>query len=141
MKTEKIVLSFIAVVVGLMVAGIAFYAYQTTKTIPNQNNKTVTIHPATPTPKPSVYLFIDTPTDLSVTDSKTLKVSGKTAPDATLIISTGTSDVVITPQSTGSFSSTITIQDGENQLLLTAIAPNGEETKKTLTVTYSTENF
>jgi len=48
---------------------------------------------------------------------------------------------VITPSQEGDFSTTAIITSGENQITITAIAPNGEEVKKTVTVTYSTEEF
>ncbi|MDP2649334.1 MAG: hypothetical protein Q8P10_00665 [bacterium] len=141
MKTEKLVISFIAIVVGIIVAGGAFYLYQTTKTIPSSKTKTVTLATPIPAQTSSIFLSIDNPKDESVVDSKTLIVSGKTEKDATLVVLTDSVDQVITPAANGNFSTTVTLNDGENHIEITAIAPDGNETKVDRTVTFSTEQF
>lgn len=141
MKAEKIVLSFVAIIVGLLVAGVVFFIYQSTKAIPKSQIPTITTIAPTPTPNPSVFLTVDQPSDGSVVTSKTLVISGKTNPDATIVLTTSTDDQVINPTTMGGYSMTTALTDGENILTVTAIAANGEETKKTITVTYSTEEF
>lgn len=141
MKTEKIVISFIAVFVGIVVAGIAFYIYQSTKIVSPTKTKTVSITPPSPTPKATIYLSLAKPAEGEVFDKKVITVSGKTVPGSLVIISTDISDQVISPSSTGDFSATATIDDGGNSLRVSAIAPNGEHASQTRTVTYSTENF
>lgn len=140
MKIEKLLLAFFAVLGGLIVAGVAFYVYQSTKAIPPSQIKTVHITTPTPTSAP-VLLRIDSPQDLSVTNNKTVTLSGVTNPQAVLTISTATSDQVITPASTGAFTTTVTINNDENQIHILAVDPKGAETEKTLTITYSTESF
>lgn len=140
MKFEKLLLSFFAVLGGLIVAGVAFYIYQSTKTIPPSDIKTVRITPPTPTSVP-VLLSLDNPQDESVTDNKIVTVSGKTNPSATIVISTDSVDQVVTPSATGSFTTTITIDSDENLIHILAINANGQEAEKTITVTYSTEDF
>ena len=140
MKTEKILLSFVAVIVGLIVAGIGFYIYQGTKAIPS--NKVDTVKVTSPTPSvPAVLLTIDTPQDESTTNNKTLTVAGKTAPDATVVVSTDTGDQVIKPSSQGNYSTTVTIGDDENQIHVTAIDKSGNQTERVITVTFTTESF
>lgn len=144
MKTERIVLSFIAVLIGVIVAGIGFYFYQSTKTISPQKLKSITLSPQsspTPTPLPPIYLTLDAPTDEGVVDTQTITVAGKTVPNAIVLISTKSTDDVITPSATGAFTTTETIDTGVNTIEITAIAPDGEESKTTRTVTYSTETF
>lgn len=141
MKTEKIVISFIAVFVGIVVAGIAFYIYQSTKVISPNKTKTVSITPPTPTPKATIYLTLSSPQDGEVFDKKVITVSGKTVPGSLVVISTDIGDQVISPSSVGDFSTTVTIGDGGNTLSITAIAPNGEQATQTRTVTFSTESF
>ncbi len=140
MRFEKLLLSFFAILGGLLVAGVAFYFYQSAKTIPATQIKTVHITTPTPTSAP-VMLTIDAPQDLSVTNNKTITITGHTDPQATIIVSTDIADQVVTPASTGAFSITVTIGNNENYLHVVAIAPNGQEVTKTLTITYSTESF
>ena len=141
MKTEKIVISFIAIFIGIVVAGIAFYLYQSTKVVPPSQTKTVSITPPSPTPKATIYLTLASPEEGEVFDKKVITVSGKTVPDSLVILSTDVSDQVVSPSSVGDFSSTVTIGENGNALTVTAIAPNGEQITQTRTVTFSTETF
>lgn len=145
MKTERIVLSFIAVVVGILCAALIFYLYQSTKTIPDSQTKPITLRttdqPTLPPTKSSIYLVVDHPKDEEVTDKKTVTVSGKTLPNAVVIITTSIFDEVVTPALNGDFTTTVSIEDDTNQIVITAIAQNGEETKVIKTITYSTESF
>ena len=141
MKTEKIVISFIAIFVGIIVAGIAFYIYQSTKVIPPSQTKTVSITPPTPTPKATIYLSLSEPQNGQVFDKKVITVAGKTVPGSLVVLSTDVSDQVVSPSSVGDFSSTVTIGDDGNILSVTAIAPNGEQITQTRTITFSTESF
>lgn len=140
MKFEKLILSFFAILGGLIVAGVGFFIYQSTKTIPPSQVKTISITQPTPTSTP-VLLALESPADESVTDNKIVTVSGKTDPNATIIISTDSNDQVITPASTGDFTTTITIDSDENVIHVLAINKDGEETEKVITVTYSTQDF
>lgn len=141
MRAEKVILSFLAVLVGLAVAGVGFYIYQTTRTVSPSTIKTITVGKATPTPASSVFLSVETPSDESVVTSKVITISGKTDPAATLMVSTDATDSVVTPSATGAFSLTVTLTGSENVITITAIDPKGNETQKKLTVAYETENF
>lgn len=141
MKTEKIILSFIATLFGLLVAGVAFYLFQTTKTVPNTNTKAASIISPAPTPLPSVSLVLDQPKDEEVVNNKTLIVSGKTQGNAIIIIILDSLEDVVTPAANGSFSTTVNLSDGQNVLEVISIAPNGESMRVKKTVTYSEEEF
>lgn len=141
MKTEKLILSFIATLLGLLVAGIAFYLFQTTKTIPATSTKTISFASPTPKSSPSVSLILDRPKDEEVIDTKVLVVSGKTSSDAVVIVITDSSEDVITPSASGDFSTTVNLDEGQNILEIISIAPNGESVTSKKTVTYSREEF
>ena len=142
MKTEKVVISFIAVVIGILVSAVAFYFYQTTKIVPISPTKTVTLSPTnTPEQKNKIFITLDSPVDEEVIQIRTVTISGKTIPDAVIIISTAVNDQVVTPAQNGSFSTTAVLDNGENVIEITAIDKNGQEAKITRTVTVSTESF
>lgn len=142
MKKEKIILSFVAAFIGLLVASVAFYLYQGASGSKIDKIKTVATDSA-PTNKPqsSTSLTVTSPQDESVVSNKTITISGKTLPDATIVILTGSDEQVVTPASNGDFSVTATISDGENLIEVTAIEPNGQQSIVTKTITYSTETF
>lgn len=141
MKTEKLVLSFIATLFGLLVAGLAFYFFQATKTVTPNNTKTVSFTKPTPTSIPSVFLTVDRPKDEEVVSSKILVVSGRATSNAVVIVITETSEDVVPPAQNGNFSTTVNLGEGQNALEIISIAPNGESTRIKKTVTYSQEEF
>ena len=141
MKKEKLILLFIATLLGLVVAGVLFYLYQTTKIVSTPSTKTITLASPTPTVTPSISLTLDRPKDEEVVSEKVLIVSGKTQSNATIVILTDSSEDVITPSADGKFSTTVNLEDGENILEVTAIAPNGESIVIKKTITYSLEEF
>lgn len=142
MKSERIILSLIAVFIGLLVAGGGFYIYQMTKQIPRDKADTITIKShATPTPSSTGYLTIDTPKDESLTDRKTITISGKTIIGSTIIVSTEAGDQVVKPTTTGTFNVTETIDTGTSIISIKAIFPDGNEQTIQRTVSYTTEDF
>lgn len=140
MRIEKIILAIAGIFAGLFVAGIAFYIYQTTKTISPTSIKTITLEKPTPAAN-SVPLAISQPADESVTTSRTVQINGKSSPQATIVVSTDTTDAVVSPSSDGNFSLTQTLSVGENRVIITAIMPDGTENQQILTVNVTSEDF
>ena len=145
MKAERVILSFIAILVGLFAAGVAFYLYQSTRALPAENTKPIAIAQptiaVTQTPDNSGFLTIETPKDEEVFNKKQITVSGKTVAGATVIVSTEDADQVAEPNTTGGFTVTIAIPDGTSILRVTTILPTGEEVVENRVVTFTTENF
>ena len=144
MRAERVILSFVAVVIGLIAAGAAFYFYQMTKELSPDQTKPLGVaskNSPSPTPDNANLLTVDSPKDEEVFDKKTITISGKTTPKSNIIVSSENNDQVVTPTETGEFTLTESIENGTNIIQITAIFPNGEEKKVTRTVTYSTENF
>lgn len=145
MKAERVILSFIAILVGLFAAGVAFYIYQSTRTLPAESAKPITIAKPTtaltPAAKQAGLLTLDAPKDEEVFTKKTINVIGKTTPGSTIIVSSEDADQVAEPTATGNFTLTITIPDGTSIVHVTSVLPSGEETSIDRVVTFSTENF
>ena len=140
MRIEKIILGIAGILAGLFVAGIAFYIYQTTKTISPSTIKTITLQKPTPDAA-NVPLAIDSPTDEAVVSSRVVTVSGKTDAKATIIVTTDDTDNVVSPSSDGAFSLNVTVGSGEDRIIVTAVMPDGSETQKVLTISVTTEDF
>ncbi|MBI5123378.1 hypothetical protein HZA75_05985 [Candidatus Roizmanbacteria bacterium] len=143
MKAERVILSFVAVIIGLIAAGGAFYLYQMTKVVPDKE-KVLSLVPkiaVSPTPDNANLLSVDSPKDEEVFDKKVITISGKTRGDATILVTSEDNDQVVKPAANGNFSITQNILNGTTILHITAIFPNGEENTITRTVTFSTENF
>lgn len=141
MKQERVILSFIMVLIGLLVAGAAFYFYQSTKVV-SPSKTTLTISPSpTPAPKSNIFVTLSAPSDESVVASKTLQITGKTTIGATILVITDSDQQIVQPSTQGDFSTTIALEDGENIIQIEAIASDGGETFVQRTVTYSTQDF
>ena len=141
MRKEQIILSLIAVTLGIIIAAGAFYFYQSSKKIKTNNIKSIVIEEATPTPTSNLFLTIDTPTDEIVTNEKTIKITGKTVPDAKIVILTATNQEAAVPTNDGDFSTDIVLNNGENIIEISAISSSGESVKVRRVVSYTTEEF
>jgi|SRR5581483_5454191 len=146
MKTEKVVISFVAALLGLIVAFVVFYFYQSSKIIPNPKSNLTSASNAnrinpTPTPDKTFYLTVESPSDESVVSNKTIEITGRANPNSTIVSITPTDQQVVSPTQTGTFSISTTIGDGANIVEVTAISPSGEEKSVSETITYSTEDF
>lgn len=142
MKKETVFLSIGALLVGLLVAGGAFYAYQLLNKPADNKPATITLN-ASPTPvsSNSDELMVDEPQDETVVTNKSVKISGKTLPGSTVIVTSENDEQVATPADNGNFSLTTTIGDDVNIIEVIAILPSGEEKKVVRTITYSKESF
>ena len=140
MKQERIILSFIMVLIGLLVAGTVFYFYQSGKKAPV---KTDTF--ASPTPasnkNTTFFLTLSKPSTEVVVNNKALTVSGKTSANATVLVITKSDQQVLNPDHSGNFSADLTLDNDQNLITIIAIMPNGESKQIQATVTYSTSNF
>lgn len=134
-------MSLTAALIGIVVAIVGFFVYQSARIVKPDEIKKIIINSPSPTPQSSIFLTVDKPMDEEVVDSRTLPISGKTIPDAKIIIVTQSAEEAAVPAKDGSFSTTITIDIGENIIEITSLAPNGEVAKVKRVITYSTENF
>lgn len=143
MNAEKVILSFVAVFVGLIAAGVAFYLYQTTKVVPTDQAKPSAQKVANaPVQSATGDVFtVDAPNDEQVFDKKLITIKGTAVKGATITVSTDDSDQVIQPADNGNYTLTQTIPDGTSVIEFTAIFPDGSQKKIDRTVTFSTENF
>lgn len=139
---EKIVIIFIALIVGLFITTIAFYLYQSTKSESAQNQNKETSFVLTPTPMPQgLLLNIEEPKDEAVTSKRTISVKGKTNPENTIVVSSNIQDVVGTPTSEGSFSLSVDIDAGTNKIIVRAIDSQGNQVTDERIITFSQEEF
>lgn len=144
MRTEKVVLSFVAILIGLLVAGVSFYFYQSTKGASNKVATPISLKMPTPqseAKKDAFELMITTPSDESLIAKKTIDISGKTTPNATIIITTPVDNDIASASATGTFTDNLTITDGENEIDVIAVNSNGTQVSKKITVTYSADSF
>lgn len=141
MKKEKIILSFFGLIIIVVIVVGGLFLYQSTQKINPTELKTISVDNPSPTPSSGLFLTIDSPKDEEVVDEKTLKISGKTVPDAKIVILTADNEEAAIPAKDGSFSTDINLSTGENIIEVSATSPTGEIVKVKRVVSYSTESF
>lgn len=83
---------------------------------------------------------ITAPQDGEITNAKTIKIEGQTAAAALVIVSTASSSAAISPTSDGTFSASLDLSEGSNEVAVTSLVA-GEEKTKNITVYYLTDGI
>lgn len=139
---ERIIIVFIAVLIGLLITTLGFFLYESSKNVPEEKPKTITKKPVkTEEGEEKINLAISEPKNESIVDRRTIQVKGKTDAQNLLVVSSNQEDVVATPTTDGKFSVSLTIDAGTNIIITRAINTHGEGKIDERTVTYSTEEF
>ena len=86
-------------------------------------------------------MTVERPRDEEVVDKRVITVTGKTIPEAKIVILTQTTEEAGVAASNGNFSMEITLDEDENIIEISAIAPNGEIAKVKKVVIFTTESF
>ena len=140
MTKEKLTLGAIALLLGIVSATVIFYFYQSAKQIKPSQIEKITL--ATPTPLVNqIPLVLTNPKDQSVVTNRSVTVSGKTEPDAKIVVLTLSREVGAVAASDGSFSTEITVDNGENIIEVIVVTPSGKTASAKRTVTFSTAEF
>lgn len=141
MKIKKLFTSIFILLIGLGFALGGFFLYQQSKVIKPSKIKKIVLESASPAPSSSIFISISQPNDEEVSSTRSLKISGKTIPNAKIVVLTPTTQEAGVAASDGSFTTDINLDLGENIIEISAVAPNGETAKIKRTVIYTTEDF
>lgn len=147
-KTLLLVLSFISV--GLLVAIIyvwysALSSTNKTGTKPGdfikpeqpQTQNVQESSPSSEVPAPSAgSLSVTSPKDQDVVSAKTVSVAGTTLAKGSVTVTGGRDDVIATVSADGSFSEEITLNEGQNDLVVTSFDDLGNQVTQTIRVVY-----
>lgn len=100
----------------------------------NNNNNTTTLPTETPVPAVTqITLDITAPENNSTVTKSSVVVTGKTAPKAEVFVN----DVETVANNAGNFSVTLTLDEGENPIVVVANDADGNMAEKELMVTYT----
>lgn len=141
MNKEKLLLIFGAAFVGIIVASVLFFVYQSTKKITDSDQKTLNIEDVSNDEDSSISLIIDEPKDEAVVDVRTIKVIGKTEPNSKILVVSQSSEEAGVASNNGNFSMDISLSNDENIIEIIAVTPEGEVIKTRRIVTFSTQDF
>jgi len=95
--------------------------------------------PQTPTAQTTIEqikLTVTSPADKATVTASALTISGETVPNADVIIN----ELELKANTAGKFSGKLTLVEGENPIVITAVDANGNYVEKEISVTYEPTN-
>lgn len=137
LSTEAFVISMVLIfVLGLVLIIIAnFILNKDFKKTDLSNYLPVTTEPL------SFDLMINNPDNNTIVNSKSVVVSGKTSPKASIIISSESGDTAFEANQKGEFSKVVSLVPGLNILIIQAFDPQGNTKSVQKTLYYSEEKI
>ncbi len=118
----------------MAVLGVLFVrGYQANHQIASQSTATT----PQPTDQATLQLDVSSPSADIATSSATLTVSGTTSQSAIVSVTGGASDIIMPAQSNGTFSFPVSLNQGLNQLQITAYTEEGDSALVKHNVVYS----
>ena len=141
MRKEVLIAIIIGFALGLVITFGVWTANRAIKeTAPQEEGpaEEVKVEEPTPTPIPQFSLTITTPKDNSISNEEGVEVSGKTTPQAIVVILYQEGEKILEADEKGEFSTEITLAGGANEIEISAHDQEGNETTQILTVVYST---
>ena len=139
MRKEVLIAIAIGFVLGLV---ITFGIWTANRALQKATVQGPTPTPAeeepTATPTPSFTLKVTSPKDNTISSQESIKITGETGPEATVVILYPEGEKILEADEEGKFSTEITLRGGENLATISAYSQEGNEVSQTLTIVYST---
>lgn len=143
MKKEIIV----AIIIGFFIGAAAAWSMTHLPKLLNG----IKIQTSTKPPSPAISqiqntsispdIKIDSPKDESVSDSKSIDVTGSIARGNTILIESLDNQITTQASDSGSFSSKVSLREGANTIYLTVYDQSGNSNTKSLNIYYTTEKL
>lgn len=86
----------------------------------------------------AIFLDIDFPEEGEIVDQDEIRVVGKTAPGAVVVLIYSEGETIATANDQGDFEATVLLVGGANEIGVTAYDQQGNQAETVLTVVYST---
>ena len=89
----------------------------------------------------SIDFSVDSPKDGSVSDNKSIDITGKAKAGQIVLIETENDQKAIDPDSSGNFTTKLNLNEGVNNIYLTIYDEGGNSNSKIISVYYTTEKL
>lgn len=113
------------IIIAIFICGGVFFAWKNYPSIKSKDLRSLLNTTVTELPT-NLTLSLNSPEDDSLVFEKSLLISGKTAPNAVILIS-GSSDFEFEASNSGDFSQNINLSPGLNRLSISAFDKNGTQ--------------
>lgn len=133
-----------AIIIGLILGLVILYGVQLANRSANQAAATVTAPPPaggpsiTPTPTIIAGLTVTSPSDHAIVNTGSVRITGKTTPDADVAIYSSEDDALVAADKDGNFVSDLKLTGGENLITLTTLKPDQTTETVQISIVYST---
>lgn len=148
MKIDKDVI--LAIVIGVLVGGVtAFFVFFLPKFLPKSPSQTENAETVreeeeeeeASSPVSSSFLTLENPQNEAIFSEDEITVSGKTTPKALVVIISPTDEETIEADDKGGFEAKIALEEGANEISVTAYNEDDQEETESITVYYSEEEI
>lgn len=134
--------ALIAIIIGFLFGLLITFGIYTANRSLKERAAPLASPPATsPTlasPSPAPTLVINSPENESLVDEEEIIVNGRTSPEAIIAIFTESNEHLLTASREGTFSASIRLIKGVNNIKVTAVDKTSQKVEKNLTIVYST---
>lgn len=134
--SKVVIVAFVFAVIVAVVGLGAFFVMSSKKAVAPAAPALLTIPPApqppVKTPVNQIKLVVLTPVDKAVVTLPTLKVTGQTVPNADVAIN----EIDTKSDASGNFSANVSLNEGDNPIIVDAFDADGNTSEQELTVTY-----
>lgn len=130
-SSKKTLFIAIAIIALVLAIGLIIFLRLASKPKPEQ--------PRTEAELPKPTLVLTAPIDQEATTSAKITLKGKTNPNSLVTAYTDTQEETFESDENGDFSGTLTLDEGPNEITVTAFGDNGEEKSETRSVVYISE--
>lgn len=138
LSTKQFIFSQLAILIlGLIFLGGLYYILNLQYTQPKDR---FMAGPVTTAPR-TLRIDLDEPDDNSLVFSPKINISGTTSPNLDVLVSTDSSDVVVTSDSKGKFSTSIDLDEGPDDIKVVVFDATGDSRMAERNVYYSKEKI
>lgn len=92
-------------------------------------------------PNSTLELILNTPKDESISDTKSLEISGSTNPNVSVFIESDNDHTAVNSNDSGSFTGKINLSEGVNAIVITVYDEAGNSNTKNLNIFYTAEKL
>lgn len=132
-----------AVIIGVLLGGIvAFGVWRANLALVSQKNQVQSENPTTPKTEEEIatsQLVITEPENNLVVASDKITIKGSATPGATIVILANSGETIFEAGADGSLEHEVGLVGGANKITVVAYDKDGNESKQTLNIVYSTE--
>ncbi len=150
MNKDALLATIIGFGIGLVITGLVFAGPTIFKSFPRiqlpslsmfTGKSSGTAKKPNPTPRPnSTDLAIESPLADSIEAKSEVLVSGRTTPNATVVIEGESDEAVVVANAKGAYAATITLGEGKNEIMASSYTSTKVQ-KQNVTVFYTPEKF